>query len=132
MKLTNKNLIVAILDKIPLLLKLITITFKLSVAMSLLFLLFTIFTVVIYKDVSQAPELFLIPYWIVAFGNFYIIFFATIPGFFIALLVYFVLKWKFQMHIEIKPHLKFFEWNIFIVLVVVAIVFLNYNYSDSH
>lgn len=126
MKLTNKNLIVAILDKIPLLLRLITITFKLSVAMSLLFLLFTIFTVVVYKDVSQTPELFLIPYWIVAFGNFYIIFFATIPGFLIALLVYFVLKWKFQRHIKIKPYLKLFAWNICVVLAIFLIVFLNY------
>ncbi|MFT3795278.1 hypothetical protein [Flavobacterium sp.] len=124
-----KKVLAILKNKIPLLLKLITIAFQLSVAMSLLLLLFAVFTVVVYHSIVHAPELFLSLYWVVAYGTFYIIIFATIPGFFIVVSGYFLSKWKWQKSIEIKPYLKLFLLNLVILLAVFLVACLNYSNS---
>lgn len=100
--------------------------FWLSLGMSILSLLFVIFSKPGYYGMFESTVTILdaLPY-IVIYGTFYTIIFLVFPATVILLLIYILYRFIGRDNIKIKSHLYLIIWNVVILLLIFLISYLK-------
>jgi|GEM_PF-1064685 len=108
--------------------RLIKITFWLSLCMSILSLLFLIFPKTGYYGRFQTTVTLLdaLPF-IVFYGNFYIIVFLAFPAAILLLLIYLLYNYIRRESLILKAHFRLIIWNVVVLLSVFLIGYLKFS-----
>lgn len=122
----NEFWIKAIKSKIPIVFKLVALVLNASVLMSLLSVVFIVFSWTTYYTFWNPNVLDVLQMWTI-FAAFYLIIFAAFPTTLIVILAYFTSKPKARDAYQLKRNFKLIAGNLFILLTLFVLMLLKEN-----